>query len=75
MEGVREMGNNHEQEVLDKLLPVLQMTEHLHDLMELEYRGDRELVYAKFASGYQKIANVALDSDVAMIVDVIRQII
>lgn len=69
------MGSNHEQEVLDKLLPALQATEHLHDLMELEYRGDRKLVYAKFASGYQKIANVALDSDVAMIVDVIRQII
>lgn len=67
--------SNHKQEVLDKLLPVLQMTEHFYDLTGLEYRGDRELVYARFASGYQKIANVALDSDVAMIVDVIRQIV
>lgn len=74
MEGARELSN-HKQEVLDKLLPVLQMTEHLRDLEGLEYRGDRELVYARFASGYQKIANVALDSDVAMIMDVIRQII
>lgn len=75
MEGVREMGNSHKQEVLDKLLPVLQMTEHLHDLMELEYRADRELVYAKFASGNYKIVNVALDSGTAMIADVIKQIV
>lgn len=65
----------NKQRILDLLLPALQETRNLHDLMELEYRGDRELVYAKFASGYQKIANVALDSDVAMIVNVIRQII
>ena len=65
----------NKQRILDLLLPALQETRNLHDLVELEYRADRELVYAKFASGYQKIANVALDSDVAMIVDVIRQII
>ena len=65
----------NKQRILDLLLPALQETCNLHDLVEMEYRADRELVYAKFASGYQKIANVALDSDVAMIVDVIRQII
>lgn len=65
----------NKQRILDLLLPALQETRNLHDLVELEYRADRELVYAKFASGYQKIANVALDSDVAMIADVIRQII
>ena len=65
----------NKQRILDVLLPALQETCNLHDLVEMEYRADRELVYAKFASGYQKIANVALDSDVAMIVDVIRQII
>ena len=65
----------NKQRILDLLLPALQETRNLHDLVELEYRADRELVYAKFASGYQMIANVALDSDVAMIADVIRQII
>ena len=65
----------NKQRILDVLLPALQETCNLHDLVEMEYRADRELVYAKFASGYQKIANVALDSDVAMIVDLIRQII
>ena len=41
----------------------------------LEYREDRELVYAKFASGNQKIANVACDSGTALIRDVIEQIV
>lgn len=43
--------------------------------LEDEYREDRELVYAKFASGNQKIANVAMDSGTALIRDVIGQII
>ena len=69
------MGSNHKQEVLDKLLPALQETRNLHDLVELEYRADRELVYAKFASGIYKIVNVAMDSGTAMICDVVHQIV
>lgn len=61
--------------ILDLLLPALQATRNLSDLVELEYREDRELVYAKFASGNQKIANVAMDSGTALIRDVIGQII
>lgn len=63
------------QKILDLLLPALQATRNLSDLVELEYREDRELVYAKFASGNQKIANVAMDSGTALIRDVIGQII
>ena len=37
------------QKILDLLLPALQATRNLSDLVELEYREDRELVYAKFA--------------------------
>ena len=65
----------NKQRILDLLLPELQETRNLHDLVELEYRGDRGLVYAKFASGNYKIANVALDSGTAMITDVIKQIV
>lgn len=65
----------NKQEILDLLLPALQATRNLSDLVELEYREDRELVYAKFASGNQKIANVACDSGTALIRDVIGQII
>nr|DAP89230.1 MAG TPA: hypothetical protein [Caudoviricetes sp.] len=63
------------QDILDKLLPALQATNNLQDLVGLEYREDRELVYAEFASGNQKIANVVCDSGTAMIRDVIEQII
>lgn len=56
-------------------MPALQATRNLADLVGLEYREDRELVYAKFASGNQKIANVACDSGTALIRDVIGQII
>lgn len=63
------------QNILDLLLPALQATHNLHDLVSLEFDEDRELVYAKFAGGNQKIANVAMDSGTAMIRDVIGQIV
>ena len=56
-------------------MPALQATRNLADLVELEYREDRELVYAKFAGGNQKIVNVAMDSGTALIRDVIGQIV
>lgn len=65
----------NKQEILDLLLPALQATRNLSDLVNLEYREDRELVYAKFANGNQKIANVAMDSGTALIRDVIEQIV
>lgn len=63
------------QKILDFLLPALQATCNLSDLVSLEYREDRELVYAKFANGNQKIANAACDSGTALIRDVIEQIV
>ena len=65
----------NKQRILDLLLPALQETRNLHDLVALEYRADRELVYAKFASGNYKIVNVSLDSGTAMIADVVHQIV
>ena len=69
------MSDSHIQDVFDKLLPALQETEELCDLTELEYRGDRELLYAKFANGRQRIATVLWDSDTTIIIDAIQQII
>lgn len=62
------------QKILDLLAPALRATRNLHDLDYLEYSAERELVYAVFRSGHTKIANVAMDSGTAMIIDVIRQI-
>ena len=62
------------QKILDLLLPALQATRNLHDLMSLEIDAEQELVYATFESGYQKVVNVACDSGTSMIRDVIGQI-
>ena len=63
------------QKICDLLLPALQATRSLYDLQELEYSEGRDLVYAKFESGYQKVVNVAMDSGTAMIQDIIKQIV
>lgn len=47
------------QKILDLLLPALQATRNLSDLVELEYREDRELVYVKFKSGRYKIIDLS----------------
>ena len=63
------------QKICDLLLPALQATRSLYDLQELEYSEGRDLVYAKFESGYQKVVNVAMDSGTAMIRDIVKQIV
>ena len=68
----------NKQKICDLLLPALQATRNLHDLVKLEfaYRGeDYETVTATFASGYTKVANVSMDSGTAMIRDIIGQIV
>ena len=62
------------QKICDLLLPALQATRNLHDLQELEYSEERDLVYAKFPSG-TKVVNVAMDSGTAMIRDIVKQIV
>lgn len=62
------------QQILDLLLPALQATYNLRDLVNLEYDHEKEIVLATFTSG-KKIANVAMDSGTSMIRDVIKQII
>lgn len=61
--------------ICDKLLEVLQLTRGLYDVLELQYRPETETVVAGFASGFTKTANVAADSGIAMIRDILRQIV
>ena len=66
------------QKILDLLLPALQATRNLYDLVSLKYIwcSDREeYVVATFANGYMKKVNVSVDSGTAMILDVVRHII
>ena len=65
------------QKILDLLLPALQETGALDDLMSLVYvktEQDEERVIAIFPAG-DKIVNITMDSGVAMIQDVIKGIL
>lgn len=64
--------------ICNLLLPCLQQTRNLHDLVKLEYTDhgkDYETVTATFVNGYSKRANVAADSGTSMIRDIIAQIV
>lgn len=62
------------QKICDLLLPALQATRSLSNLVSLEYDSVQEVVLATFANGYQKTVNVAMDSGIAMIRDIAKQI-
>lgn len=64
----------NKQNILDLLLPTLQATDNLHDLISLDYDAEKEMVIACFAGG-KKLVNVAMDSGTSMIRDVIGQIV
>lgn len=61
--------------ICDLLLPALQATRNLFDLVKLTYDKDREIVTAEFSNGYPKHVNVAMDSGTSMIRDIIRGIV
>lgn len=65
------------QKILDLLLPALQATRHLYDLVSLEYvrKSDyHQIVEARFSSGYTKQINVSMDSGIGMIQDIMQYI-
>ena len=63
------------QRICDALLPALQLTRHLDDLFSLHYDPKTEKVIADFTTGCVREVNVAADSGVAMIRDIIQQIV
>lgn len=69
------MENNFtKHDICRALLPVLRMTRALRDLEDLEYHTDTEEVHAVFECGYTKKINVACDSGLAMIKDIVNKI-
>jgi hypothetical protein len=62
------------QKICDLLVPVLQETRNLKDLLTLDYDAEKEVVTATFLNGVEKHANVAMDSGTSMIRDIIEQI-
>ena len=62
------------QRICKVLVPVLQMTKDLHDLVDLNFDPGCKMVSAKFSNGAVKWANVTADSGTFMICDIIDQI-
>lgn len=60
--------------ICDRLLETLKLTRQLYDLIGLDYIEEKELVVAHFEGGGKKEINVACDSGIAMIRDIIRGI-
>lgn len=65
----------NKQRICDLLLPALQETRNLKDLLTLDYDTYHEVVTATFTNGAVKHANVAMDSGTSMIRDIIAQIV
>lgn len=65
----------NKQKICDLLVPVLQETRNLKDLLTLDYDAQHEVVTATFLNGAEKHANVAMDSGTSMIRDIIAQIV
>lgn len=64
----------NKQMICDRLLETLKLTRQLYDLIDLDYIEEKELVVAHFEGGGKKEINVAMDSGIAMIRDIIRGI-
>ena len=62
------------QRICELLLPALQATHNLRDLISLQYNPEDDSVTAVLPGGTRQ-ANVALDSGTSMIRDIIRQIV
>ena len=64
----------NKQLICDRFLECLYLTRQLYDLIDLDYIEESEIVVAHFEGGHSVDINVACDSGVAMIKDIIRGI-
>lgn len=74
---IKEMEREDKQKILDLLLPALQATRTLHDLVSLEYAWQHDYsqyVEVTFENGYKKQINVSMDSGTGMIRDIMEYI-
>lgn len=56
------------------LLKTLQATDNLWNLEGLNYYPEKEIVIAVFENGAKRIINIAWDSGIAMIMDIIMNL-
>lgn len=65
------MGED-KQKILDKLVETLKLTRAGIDIDTMEYYAPKQYVLIKFKSGFSRAVNVACDSGIAMIRDVLK---
>lgn len=63
--------NENKQAILDALVECLRLTRDQQDLLNLQYDEKREVVWITWENG-NKSVNVAMDSGIAMIRDVLN---
>lgn len=66
----------NKQQILDYLLKAIQATRAGNDVSELQYDAEKEMVYVYFGGSdfADRSINVAMDSGIAMLKDVINHI-
>ena len=62
------------QKIIDKLLPAVQLTIAGSNIENLTYNREREIVEIRFRNGGTREINVRMDSGIAMIRDVLKEI-
>ena len=72
---MKETMRENKQEICDSLCATLQKTHDQRDLVSLTLDKRQETVTAKYADGDEKEINVWGDSGVALIKDVIEQLV
>lgn len=70
------MENENKQEILNLLCAALRSTRAGNDITELEYIPEEEVVHVYFGTNHRpgRIINVAMDSGIAMLRDVINHV-
>ena len=63
----------NKQTICHDLRDTLKLTRQYHDLLQLNYNDDKEIVEAVFEQG-TKYINVAMDSESAMIRDIVNHL-
>ena len=67
-------GNEDKEAITERLFDALHMTREFMELESLTYLKDQEKVVARFEDGHEKAVNVASDSGIALISDVIKNL-
>lgn len=72
---MKETMRENKQEICDSLCATLQKTRDQHDLLSLTFDEALEIVIAEYTDGDKKEINVWGDSGVALIKDVIEELV